>query len=292
MRPITRLYTKSLENNSIGANSVYEHYTNSYYIQYSNTDEKTGDNKDSYLANVTLHEEEDDCHNDHDNESFLSDFDMHFPSPNTPSDISNILIREDSVKKTLKSPCHATEVFCYSECSLGRIFDKPMIKCTMCMKQFHNRCTDATTSQTVWTCNSCHCLSETVVTQGQHISELHLTVSDLVSKQNEFYNKICNISTENEKLTLENKQLKKQLYEYRLKSFNYLSSDNSSSSSGSDSETDSSSSSPVVVKKQAMKKRKRGQQTTSTESQKLKLTTNRLKTPVKVTTGSRKKPNR
>ena len=61
-----------------------------------------------------------------------------------------------------------------------------------------------------------------VLSLRDQISELNQTISNLVNNQNDFYSKICEISQDNSKLLAENKYLRKQLYEYRLQSYNSL----------------------------------------------------------------------
>ena len=70
--------------------------------------------------------------------------------------------------------------------------------------------------------------------------------------QQDFYHKICEMSTENTKLVIENKKLKSCLYEYRLNAYNKLSSDDSSCSSSTDSDVPLQ----VVTNKPRSKKRK------------------------------------
>ena len=123
------------------------------------------------------------------------------------------------------------------------------------MKWYHHKCSDSISAQTFWSCNLCRCLPEQVLSLRDQISELNQTISNLVNNQNDFYSKICEISQDNSKLLAENKYLRKQLYEYRLQSYNSLSSSDESSSSSSDSDSDDEckSSPKVIIKKNKTK---------------------------------------
>ena len=107
-----------------------------------------------------------------------------------------------------------------------------MIQCSLCMKRFHEACSDIISLHTVSICNQCRCLASNVSDLKEQVLELHESLSNLLSTRSDFYKTVCEISATNAKLVNENKLLKKQLYEYRIKSYNQLSSSDSSCSDG------------------------------------------------------------
>ena len=156
-----------------------------------------------------------------------------------------------------------TEIYCYHDCVLDRKNNQAMIQCSLCMKRFHEACSDIISLHTVWTCNQCRYLASNVSDLKEQVSELHESLSNLLSTQNDFYKTVCEISATNAKLVNENKLLKKQLYEYRIKSYNQLSS---SDSSCSDSEPESDFSQQKIVrkKKQVIQKKPANKSETNT----------------------------
>ena len=108
-------------------------------------------------------------------------------------------------------------------CKFGRNYDREMSQCFLCMLWFHTECTDSINTQSIWACNNCRCLPQTVVSLKQQLFELHNTMSNILNNQYEFYSNICQVSVENEKLKAENKTLQKQLYKYRIQAYNRLS---------------------------------------------------------------------
>ena len=149
-----------------------------------------------------------------------------FPSFKTP-DI------EDA--NTLTDTLTDTNLYCYPACKLGRGFSKDMLQCSMCMLFYHSGCTDSFATQFSWICNTCRSLPQMVFSMKEQLSELHETLTSILNQQNEFYNNMCSINIENSKLKLENKNLKKEIYDYRMKAYRRFSSstsDDTSSDSG------------------------------------------------------------
>ena len=68
---------------------------------------------------------------------------------------------------------------------------------------------------------------------------------------------MCELATENAKLQFENKKLKSQLYEYRLNTYNQLTSDSSSDDSFSDSDNEDQQQAQIVTRRPKQKDTKR-----------------------------------
>ena len=84
------------------------------------------------------------------------------------------------------------------------------------------------------------------------------------------FTKMCELATENAKLQFENKKLKSQLYEYRLNTYNQLTSDSSSDDSFSDSDNEDQQQAQIVTRRPKQKdtKRKYGTQNTPPRNKK------------------------
>ena len=76
----------------------------------------------------------------------------------------------------------------------------------------------------------------------QQLVEVHELLSDMIEKQSDFYKCMYDITTTNNKLKQEVKQLKKENYQLRLRKYKNLSNNSfdssSDSSSGDESELD------------------------------------------------------
>ena len=110
-----------------------------------------------------------------------------------------------------------------------------MLQCSMCMLFYHSGCTDSFATQFSWICNTCRSLPQMIISMKEQLGQLHETLTSILNQQNEFYNNICSINIENSKLKLENKNLKKEIYDYRVKAYRRFSSstsDDTSSDSG------------------------------------------------------------
>ena len=179
--------------------------------------------------------------------------------PDTPQNIQENM---DSTPATNYSEIKDKDsLHCYSGCQLRRRYKPSMIRCHVCMILFHIKCSDATNLQSIWTCDKCRSLPNTVSILTEQLSELQNVLSNLISKQDDFYSNICEISANNFKLLEENKQLKKKLYEYRINAYNELTSSESSSDSvSSEQETSDDDEGPFTVITTRRNKKKRSNQ--------------------------------
>ena len=209
------------------------------------------DDYDSYVEDVNQ------LFNNSDSASNFANSDLLFSNaPVSEFPVSENVSCNITDNPIIEVPDSDFHLYCYSNCTRGRRYNQEMIQCIMCMEWFHNKCSDSISAQTFWTCNDCRCLSQNVSNLKNQILELNQIISSLVNSQNDFYSKLCVVNTENAKLSAENKRLKKQLYEYRLNSYNKLSSsDDSSCSSSSDDDDDKITLSSPVIKKPNSKSR-------------------------------------
>ena len=195
-------------------------------------------------------------------------------------------VTQHNTNSQLKSPLHDFEnicknlvsdkvsdlafgIHCYASCNFGRNYEPHMIQCTLCMLWFHGQCSDANSSQVIWTCEKCRRLPDLVSSFFNQLSELHNAFNEMVNQSNELYSTINEISTKNAQLKCENKQLKKALYEYRLSSYNNLTSnsdDNTGNSSDSTDSTDCEASKNSVVVKPKRKRKLKSQQSKKSKS--------------------------
>ena len=231
----TRTRAYSLYEASKQAENIDENLT--YTPNYSNHQNINSDSE-NYVVMV-----------DEEDQTNISQISTGYICPETPLDLS---IKSDKTLNRIAISNIDSSLYCYFNCKYGRKLDRPILQCSLCMVWHHVDCTDGTVYQTVWTCNKCRSLPDVVTTLSQQISDMQLALSNLLDKQNEFYLNTCEMSMKNAKLTQENKALQKQLYEYRLKSYNELSSCDSSVSDVTSDEISSESdieTSPIVKRK-------------------------------------------
>ena len=127
-------------------------------------------------------------------------------------------------------------LYCYSSCVNGRRHGPEMIQCSLCMNLIHVKCSDAKNqSIQIWKCTKCRNLPDTVEELKQQLVEVHELLSDMIEKQSDFYKCMYDITTTNNKLKQEVKQLKKENYQLRLRKYKKLSNNSSDSSSDSSS---------------------------------------------------------
>ena len=154
-------------------------------------------------------------------------------TPRQSDDDDDIVILDLQKGEIRQEP---TELFCYSHCEIGRLYDRAMIQCSTCMRWIHNECSDARKdSGAIWNCTKCRNLADNVDSLKQQLVEVHEILSVMVEKQNEFYNQMCELSSINAQLKHQVTQLKVQNHQLRLRHYNRLSSSSCSSSSDSDS---------------------------------------------------------
>ena len=193
-------------------------------------------------------------------------------SHDTDSSLTSVHTRLTPIPKV--SPAQEegsnTHLYCYSTCKAGRYYDRDMVQCSFCMAWFHTSCTDFTISGTIWACNACRTIHVTVAELKDQLQELHQSVSIMQNAQHDHFTKMCELATENAKLQFENKKLKSQLYEYRLNTYNQLTSDSSSDDSFSDSDNEDQQQAQIVTRRPKQKdtKRKYGTQNTPPRNKK------------------------
>ena len=141
----------------------------------------------------------------------------------------------DSQHTANKTQVISTELYWYSTCPHGRMHDRAMIQCSICMKWFHAVCTDVASKAAFWNCNNCRILPETVDTLRQQIIEVHDILSNMVQKYTELFQNITELSLTNSQLKNEVKTLKKQNHQLRVHQYNRMTASDSSSSSDSSS---------------------------------------------------------
>ena len=166
------------------------------------------------------------------------------PQPDTHESLNNQdhLFDDDIIVLDSQNVTNDTQdfnLYCYSNCQLGRKYHNEMIQCATCMSMFHSECSDAVSGKIIWNCNKCRNVSNDIDCLKNQITELHDILSVMVQKQKDFYSNICDLSFANNQLKQEVKLLKKQNHQLRIKQYNRLSSDTSSSGSESSSDDDS-----------------------------------------------------
>ena len=137
-----------------------------------------------------------------------------------------------------------TVLYCYPDCTQGRLYDRQLIQCSSCMSWLHTDCTDAGSEPpAIWICKKCRCMPDTVNGLKDQLSEIHDVLSAMLNTQTEMQATICEIIAKNCKLESNIKILKQQNQELRMRCYNRFnsSSSDSSDSSGSNYPCDSDS---------------------------------------------------
>ena len=103
------------------------------------------------------------------------------------------LIKDLTLMLLMKSQHQQIPIYTATR-KFGRNYDREMSQCFLCMLWFHTECTDSINIQSIWACNNCRCLPQTVVSLKQQLFELHNIMSNILNNQNEFYSNICQVS--------------------------------------------------------------------------------------------------
>ena len=137
-----------------------------------------------------------------------------------------------------------TVLYCYPDCTQGRLYDRQLIQCSSCMSWLHTDCTDAGSEPpAIWICKKCRCMPDTVNGLKDQLSEIHDVLSAMLNTQTEMQATMCEIIAKSCKLESNIKILKQQNQELRMRCYNRFnsSSSDSSDSSGSNYPCDSDS---------------------------------------------------
>ena len=185
---------------------------------------------------------------------------------NSTNSFETPVIDEENNFINVSNDVSVTTLYCYSDCPHGRLYDRSMIQCSHCMSWLHTSCTDAGSKPpTIWVCNKCRYLPESVSDIKNQLSEIHEILSVMVKSQNQMENTLCDLISKNGKLESTVKQLKEENHMLRMRCYNRLSALDSDSSEDDSSCPEYSSNtdcelqikSPITTVKPKVKRRKR-----------------------------------